>query len=86
MSGDIEGESSKVDGSLLRQYVEKIERLEHMRAELALDMKDVVNEAKSKGFDAKALKEIVKILKANQDDRQAYESTLEVYKSYMGIE
>ena len=44
----------------LRVYIERIERLESDKAEIAQDIKDVKAEAKSRGFDVKAIEKIVK--------------------------
>jgi uncharacterized protein (UPF0335 family) len=63
----------------LRQLVEKIERLEEEKAALAGDIRDVYNEAKSCGFDIKALRQIVRLRKKDSNERQEEEAILTVY-------
>ncbi len=52
----------------LRQFVERIERLEEEKQTIAEDIKEVFQEAKSIGFGVKTLKEIIKIRKADASD------------------
>lgn len=69
----------------LRQIVEQIERLEEEKKALAGDVRDKYLEAKALGFDVKALRQIVRLRKKSQTERQEEESILEVYMHALGM-
>jgi len=69
----------------LRQFVERIERLEEEKQTIAEDIKEVFQEAKSNGFDVKTLKEIIKIRKADARDLEEQEYLLDTYKRALGL-
>ena len=69
----------------LRQFVEQIERLEEEKKQLASDIRDTYTEAKSVGFDVKALRQIVRLRKKSNEERQEEESILEVYMHALGM-
>jgi uncharacterized protein (UPF0335 family) len=48
-------------------------------------MRDVFSEAKSQGYDTKIMRQILKLRKMSQDDRQEMEALLDVYKSALGL-
>lgn len=75
-----------VSGDRLRQYIERIERLEEEKAGLAEDIRDVYAEAKSAGFESKIMRQIVKLRKMDNQKRQEQEELLELYKSAIGLE
>lgn len=69
----------------LRQMIESIERLEEEKKALADDIRDKYNEAKGLGFDVKTLRQIVRLRKKSQSERQEEESLLEVYMHALGM-
>ena len=69
----------------LRQFVERIERLEEEKKALADDIKDVFAELKGRGFDTKAVRAIVRIRKQDRSERQEQEAILELYLSALGM-
>ena len=69
----------------LRAIVERIERLETEKAELASDIRDVYAEAKGNGFDVKALRTIVRMRKQDAAERQEQEAILETYMHALGM-
>ncbi|MFM7084986.1 MAG: DUF2312 domain-containing protein [Hyphomicrobium sp.] len=69
----------------LRQLIEQIERLDEEKKVLASDIRDKYIEAKSLGFDAKAMRQIVRLRKKSQQERQEEESILEVYLHALGM-
>ncbi|CCB63997.1 DUF2312 domain-containing protein [Hyphomicrobium sp. B1] len=69
----------------LRQFVEQIERLEEEKKQLAADIRDKYTEAKAVGFDVKALRQIVRLRKKSNQERQEEESILEVYMHALGM-
>jgi uncharacterized protein (UPF0335 family) len=68
-----------VAGDQLRAFVERIENIEEEIKSLTEDKKEIFAEAKGEGFDVKILKEVIRIRKQDQDERQEHESLLEVY-------
>lgn len=69
----------------LRQMIESIERLEEEKKALAGDIRDKYLEAKGLGFDVKILRQIVRLRKKSQTERQEEESVLEVYMHALGM-
>ncbi len=69
----------------IKAIVERIERLETEKKEIASDISDVYKEAKGNGFDAKALRKIVQLRKMDPNERQEQESILEMYMNAMGM-
>ncbi len=69
----------------LRSFVERIERLEEEKAALAADIREVYAEAKGNGFDVKILRQVVRLRKMNQADRQEQEELLDVYKRALDL-
>lgn len=70
----------------LKQYIEKIERLEEEKRDLTADITSVYNDAKSRGYDVKTMREIIKLRKMSQPDRTEYSFLLDEYKKLLGIE
>lgn len=69
----------------LLQLIERIERLEEEKKGIGDDIKDVYNEAKAQGYDAKITRQIVRLRKMKPDDRREMEAVLELYKAAMGM-
>jgi uncharacterized protein (UPF0335 family) len=69
----------------LRAIVERIERLEEEKKVISDDVKDVYLEAKSGGWDVKALRTIVRLRKQDANERQEQETILETYMHAMGM-
>jgi uncharacterized protein (UPF0335 family) len=74
MSGPVE-----VAGDQLRAIVERIEHVEAEIRELNEAKKEIYLEAKSNGFDVKVLREVVRLRKQDQKEREEHESLLDVY-------
>lgn len=69
----------------LRQLVEQIERLEEEKKQLASDIRDKYLEAKGVGFDVKVLRQVIRLRKKSQDERQEESTVLEVYMHALGM-
>ena len=68
-----------VPGDQLRTIVERIEHIEQEISELNESKREIFQEAKSNGFDPKVLREIVRLRKQDQKEREEHESLLELY-------
>ena len=69
----------------LRLLIERIETLTEEKQGIANDIKDVYSEAKSAGFDPKAMKEVIKLRKKEKAEREAEEAIIEIYKGALGL-
>ncbi len=69
----------------LNSIVERIERLEEEKANIASDIRDIYAEAKSNGFDAKTLRTVVKLRKMDATDRDEQEYMLDLYKKALNL-
>ena len=69
----------------LRTFVERIERLEEEKAAITADIREVYAEAKGAGFNAKILRQIVRLRRLDQADRREQEALLELYKRALDL-
>jgi uncharacterized protein (UPF0335 family) len=69
----------------LKSFIERIERLEEEKAALAADIREVYSEAKAAGFDTKVMRQVVRLRKMDNNDRQEQEALLDVYKHAIGL-
>ena len=69
----------------LRQLIERIERLEEEKKGLGDDVKDVYAEAKSRGYDTKTMRAIIRLRKMEAHVRQEADALLETYRRVMGL-
>lgn len=70
----------------LRQFIERIERLEEEKAAIGSDIKDVMGEAKGRGYDTKAIRTIIRLRKKDANERLEEESILQTYMAALGME
>lgn len=75
-----------VETPKLKSYIERIERLDEDKAGIASDISDVFAEAKSNGFDVKAMRSILKLRKMKSNERTEAEYMLELYKRALGMD
>jgi uncharacterized protein (UPF0335 family) len=71
--------SGDVAGDQLRTIVERIEQVEEEIKELTEARKEIYLEAKGNGFDVKVLREVIKVRKQDQKEREEHETLLDVY-------
>ncbi|NBW16775.1 MAG: DUF2312 domain-containing protein [Caulobacteraceae bacterium] len=74
-----------VNNPEIKEYLNRIERLEDEIAGLKDDVKDIYLEAKNKGYDVKILRKVVKIRKKGIEAYQAEQSELELYMAADGL-
>ena len=74
-----------IAGERLRSFIERIERLEEEKAALTGDIREVYAEAKSAGFDVKIMRQIVRLRKLDNAERQEQEALLDLYKQALGL-
>jgi uncharacterized protein (UPF0335 family) len=74
-----------VQAERLKSFIERIERLEEERAATSGDIREVYAEAKSAGYDAKVMRQIVRLRKMDSADRQEQQALLDVYMQAVGL-
>lgn len=77
--------TDNVSAEQLRLFIERIERLEEEKKAFADDIRDVYNEAKSTGFDAKTIRAIVRLRKMEKHARDEADALLETYRNALGM-
>jgi uncharacterized protein (UPF0335 family) len=75
----------KVAADELRLLIERAERLEEEKKGISDDIKDVMAEAKGRGYDPKAIRRILSIRKKKKEEYQEEEAILEVYLQALGM-
>lgn len=81
----VETEAGSVAAEELKQFIERIERLEEEKTSIQGDIKEVFAELKGRGYDAKAIRTIVRIRKQDQSERQEQEAILDLYMQALGM-
>lgn len=69
----------------LRSFIERWERLQGEIEALKTDQKEVMAEAKGAGFDVKTIRQIIKLRKLSQSERDEQEALLDIYKAALGM-
>ena len=69
----------------LKLFIERVERLEEEKKGIADDIRDTYAEAKAVGYDAKIMRQIVRLRKLPPHDRAEMEALLDTYKAALGL-
>jgi len=69
----------------LRQFVERWERLDAEKRDINEQQKEVMGEAKSRGYDTKVMKKVIEMRRRDPDDVAEEEAVLDMYKSALGL-
>jgi uncharacterized protein (UPF0335 family) len=69
----------------LRSIIERTERLEEERKAIGSDIKDLMAEAKSAGFDVAVIRMLLKVRKQEPADVEEKETLLDVYRRALGM-
>lgn len=78
-------DTQSVAADQLKSIIERIERLEEEKKALSADVRDKYLEAKGLGFDVKVLRQVVRLRKKSQVERQEEQTVLEVYLHALGM-
>jgi uncharacterized protein (UPF0335 family) len=79
------GEVGGIAAAKLKQFVEKIERLEAEKTDLATDIREVYAEAKGNGFDTKIMRQVIKLRKMEEPDRKEQDELLDLYRRALEV-
>ena len=75
----------KVTADELRQFIERFERLEIEKKDISDQQKEVMAEAKSRGYDTRIMRKIVSLRKRDLEDLAEEEAILSMYKTALGM-
>lgn len=86
MSDDITGDNAQsIAVGQLRAFIERIERLEEEKKTISDDIKEVFAELKGSGFDAPAVRAIIRLRKKEAHERQEEEAMIQLYMDALGM-
>ena len=77
--------SASANGEELRAFIERFERLDAEKKDLADAQKEVMAEAKGRGYDIKIIRKLIAMRKRDKDDLDEEEAILELYKAALGM-
>ena len=82
---DMSEANYRVTADELRQFIERFERLEMEKKDISDQQKEVMAEAKGRGYDTKIMRKIVSLRKRDQSDTAEEEAVLDMYKEALGM-
>ncbi|MEL6574110.1 MAG: DUF2312 domain-containing protein [Pseudomonadota bacterium] len=85
MSDVVSDATTTVAAAELRQFIERFERLEAEKKDIAEAQKEVMAEAKGRGYDTKVLRKVIAIRKRDANDLAEEEAVLDMYKAALGM-
>jgi uncharacterized protein (UPF0335 family) len=85
MMNDTTTDAYSVTAEELRQFIERYERLEAEVKDIKDSQKEVMAEAKGRGYDTKVMRKVIALRKRNRDDIAEEEAVLEMYMSALGM-
>lgn len=77
--------NNQLDGQQLVSYIERIEHLNDEAASIAADIKEVLSEAKSAGYDPKYIKQMIKLRKMDNDELDEADELTKMYRKAIGL-
>ena len=78
--------TSSVSAAELRQFIEKVERLEDEKNEIQNQVKEVLGEAKAQGFDTKVMRQVIRMRKMKKEDLIEQQELLDMYTQALGMQ
>lgn len=79
-------ENYRVTADELRQFIERVERLEAEKKDIADSQKEVFSELSGRGYDSKIVKKIIAMRKRDRNDLAEENALLEMYAEALGME
>ena len=77
--------SYRVTADELRQFIERVERLEMEKKDITDQVKEVMAEAKGRGYDTKVMRKVIALRKREPDDIAEEEAVMEMSKEALGM-
>jgi uncharacterized protein (UPF0335 family) len=75
-----------VAGDELNLLFERIEKMEEQKKEIAEDIRDVFAEGKSRGYDVKIMRQVLRLRALDPDKRQEERYLVDAYASAIGLD
>ncbi|MCX7289047.1 MAG: DUF2312 domain-containing protein [Rhodobacterales bacterium] len=69
----------------LRQFIERFEQLDSEKKDVADQQKELMAEAKGRGYDTRIMRKVIALRKRKPDDIAEEEAVLEMYKTALGM-
>ncbi len=85
MTEDQKSENYRVTAGELRQFIERFERLDAEKKDIAEQQKEVMAEAKGRGYDTKVIRKVIALRKRDKDDIAEEEAVMDMYKEALGM-
>ncbi|AVO39559.1 DUF2312 domain-containing protein [Pukyongiella litopenaei] len=85
MTDTVTDATYSVTAGELRSFIERVERLEAEKKDIAEQQKEVMAEAKARGYDTKVMRKIIALRKRDANDIAEEEAVLELYKEALGM-
>lgn len=85
MEEDEQSVQYKVTAGELRQFVERYERLEQEKKDIADHQKEVMAEARARGYDVRVLKKLIALRKKDPQEISEEEAILQLYREALGM-
>ncbi|MEK9734645.1 MAG: DUF2312 domain-containing protein [Paracoccaceae bacterium] len=82
---DVIDSTYRVTADELRQFIERIERLDAEKKDIADQQKEVMAEAKGRGYDVKVIRKLITLRRRDQGEVAEEEAVLELYKEALGM-
>lgn len=78
-------DSYTVTADELRQFIERYEQLEAEKKDVAEQQKDLMAEAKGRGYDTRVMRKVIALRKRKPDEIAEEEAIMEMYKAALGM-
>ena len=82
---DVIDTTNRVTADELRQFIERIERLDAEKKDISDQQKEVLAEAKGRGYDIKVIRKLITLRRRDQGEVAEEEAVLELYKEALGM-
>ncbi len=82
---DVINTTYRVTADELRQFIERVERLDAERKDIVDQQKEVLAEAKGRGYDIKVIRKLITLRRRDQGEVAEEEAVLEIYKEALGM-
>jgi len=85
MEGIVKPDARDVTAEELRQFIERVEHLEAEKKDIAEQIKEVMAEAKGRGYDTKVMRKLIARRKRDRDEQAEEDAILELYMEALGM-
>ncbi len=82
---DVVADQYSVTADELRSFIERMEQLDAEKKDVAEQQKELMAEAKGRGYDTKVLRKVIALRKRKPDDIAEEEAVMEMYKAALGM-